>query len=113
MDTIVFVAVVVASFLIAYLLPVRVGNLRLAQSLAVALWALKLASLWWVDLEPPGVASTFRSDGAPLPAWMVIAVLFARFGAWGALSAVLQLRAKGSPGRATPVSQIDRPAPGP
>jgi hypothetical protein len=112
MDTPVFAAVAVTAFLVAYMVPVRVANLRLAQSLAVALWAIKLASLWWVDLEPPGQVSSFRSDGAPLPVWMVIGVLFARFGAWGALSAVLRLRTKARPG-GTAVSQIDRPAPGP
>jgi hypothetical protein len=86
-----YLAVAVASMLAVYFLLVRLGIRGLAIACAVVMFALKLAAIGWLDVEPFGEPSTYR-DGPVLPSWLLALALFNQYGAWGALGAALHLQ---------------------
>jgi hypothetical protein len=99
MHTLAFLAYALACLLAVYWLLVRLGNRWVAGACVVAMFALRFATIYWLDVEPFGEASTYR-DGSALPAWLLFAAVFNQFGAWGALGAVLKLQQRQREARA-------------
>ena len=102
-NTLAYIAVALASMLAVYFLLVRLGIRWVAVACSIVMLTLKFVAIVFLDVEPFGVASTYR-DGTLLPAWLFGLALFNQYGAWGALGAMLQLRRHRAlrPGVATP-----------
>lgn len=91
-NTLALVAIALASAGVVFLVLHRIGNFRFAAGAAVAMFLLRFAMVWFLDLEPLGELSTFRDTGAALPAWLAGLGYFNQFGMWGAFLAFAVLR---------------------
>jgi hypothetical protein len=83
-----WIAYATAAALAAFFL-LRARDHRVVGAVAIALVVLRFAAIFWIDLEPFGRPSTFRTDGTPLPAWLLALATFLQFAFWGALGAWL------------------------